>query len=119
MDGPPGVEPPVPADADADALGCGFPGPRPGIRAMPMAPTEQAVDEPDPVLAAPATLHRAEVWASVAERAPSADPPAAAECDGWFTVTWSWAWVAAPPPDAMAPYRPAPATTGTAASAHQ
>jgi hypothetical protein len=58
-----------------------------------MAPTEQAPDEPDPVLAAPATLHRAEVWASVADRAPPADPPAAppaaAECDGWITVTWS------------------------------
>ncbi|HEX3750370.1 MAG TPA: hypothetical protein VHW06_07390 [Streptosporangiaceae bacterium] len=109
MDEPAGVE----AGRDAEALGCGGTDP-PGIRAMPMAPTEQAVDEPDPVLAAPAMLHCDEVWASVADRA----PPAAAECDGWTTVTWSWAWVAAPP-GAMAVYKLAPATTGTAVRAHQ
>ena len=41
------------ADGDAEvaeALECGFMDPPPGILAMPIAPTEQAVDEPDPVL---------------------------------------------------------------------
>src|SRR6201994_2954424 len=54
---PPGIE----ADGDAEVLGRGDFADPPGIRAIPMAPPEQARDEPDPVLAAPATLHRAEV----------------------------------------------------------
>jgi hypothetical protein len=115
MDEPAGAEADAGGDAEvAEALGCGLAGPPPGIRAMPMAPTEQAVDDPDPVLAAPAMLHRDELWASVAELG-----PLAGEWDGLITVMWSWAWVAAPPPGAMATYKLAPATTGTAASAHQ
>ena len=62
----------------------------PGIRAMPMAPTEQAADLPEPVLAAPSALHRDAAWTSVT------DPGAAAEWDGLTTVTRSWAWVATP-----------------------
>src|ERR1700735_5313885 len=53
---PPGI------GAEADGAAAGFEGrglaPWPGIRAMPMAPTEQAADLPDPVLAAPSALHR-------------------------------------------------------------
>ena len=88
---PAGAEADADGDAEvAEALGCGLVDP-PGILAMPMAPTEQAVDEPDPVLAAPAMLHRDDVWTSVAEPATAAE-----ECDGRAAVTWSWACVATP-----------------------
>jgi hypothetical protein len=113
-----GIDEGAAAEADADALGevadaegCGRP--PPGIWARPMAPTEQAADVPDPVVA-PSPLHRDEAVMSVTEPG-----VAAAVCDGRTTVTCSSAWVAAPP-GVVAMYRPAPAAaTGTAASAHQ
>ncbi|HEY2279667.1 MAG TPA: hypothetical protein VGI00_15015 [Streptosporangiaceae bacterium] len=83
-------------DAEADAAGeiADFEGrglvPWPGMRAMPMAPIEQAADLPDPVLAAPSSLQRDAAWTSVT------DLGAAAERDGLTTVTRSWAWVATP-----------------------
>jgi hypothetical protein len=92
MDEADGEVPGIDAEADgetADFEGCGL-APWPGIRAMPMAPIEQAADLPEPVLPAPSALHRDAAWTSVTE------PGAAAEWDGPTTVTRSWAWVATP-----------------------
>jgi hypothetical protein len=89
----------------------------PGILAMPMAPTGQAADATDPVLASPGAVHRDAAWISVTEPG-WAEPGAAAEWPGLTTVTRSRACVVVPP-GAMAMYRPAPASNGTADSAAQ